>query len=408
MTIQLLIYLCSMIAVYFFAEHRKSVGYVWTIAYFLLAWLLEALSPPYLTAIYALLAISIILTCEVLIRLGVDPFSPRSIQSGVKRGLNFIKLSPKTEFLQAKDHPSAVKAIQLMEKSDWRQLHQFISNLGDSDRHTVYQALAENETNAKQIKRWLEVNPDCEIAHVVSGFKYIHRGWQIRGSGTADQVAAKAWKQFFIALSLAEQAFQKAINIKDNCSNPYVGLITVAMGASIGVESLWKYFAKGASLSPRNYQLYSAMIHACAPKWGGDASDMFEVAKTVCDEAPRKSAVRTCLIAAHVEHWLSLSMMDEKEMAGKYFQQSSVRNDIKHVYSEVKSLDHSRLSHVEAKNVLAFCLDKAGMYVEFRELIPQMKNKYVEYPWIYYEESTLSAFDTAYALDHVLKKHGFL
>ena len=407
MSIEVIVYLASMAAVYFFANFKRSIAFLWIVVYFLIAWPIEDYYQGNLSIAYVLTAGVLIALCEFLTRQGKDPFAYDSVRLRVINTIKLVWPSPKTTVMKTSGYKSIERANKYIKQKKWQKLEQYIKQLSDDDRHTVYQGLAEEGIRPSFIDEWLKARPKSGVAYRASGFSHIRVGWEARSAATADEVSLQGWEEFSAELDAAEEDFQKAIKLKDDCYTPYLGLITIAMGSGVGSENMWKYFAKGTSMSPHNYPLHSSMIHACAPKWGGEASDMFTVANTARKEANNNHPVSACLAIAHVEHWLSLSMMGDEEEAEEYFQQNSVREELLGLVEEMKSYGNFDFSSLEAKNVIVFCLEKAEMYKEFRKMVPFLKGKYTEYPWIYYEGSFLAGVDTAYALDHVLKKHGF-
>jgi hypothetical protein len=408
MSIQLVSYLAAMAGVYAFAWYRGSFAFIWIVIYFLFGWIIEDNYQGNLALAYLGLALILVALCELLVRIDKDVLSVDAIIKQTSSLLSFCGLGPKTKLLEASDHKSLVKANKYIQQKDWRRLDKYISRLNDERRYTVIRGLTDQKARMAFIDEWLLFNPNSPIALRVSGFSYLSTGWESRGSATADLVTSKGWDGFLGDLELADQDFKKAINLNDNCYTAYIGLITIAMGAGFGNENTWKYFIRGLALSPNNYHLNSSMLHACAPKWGGDAGDMFAIAHKALEDAPEGSAVAACLAIAHVEHWLSLSMMEHEDEAENYFQQKSVKADLMRIFEILKHHQPKEFVDVEAMNVLGFCLDKAEMAVEFRALLTLMKQRYVSYPWCYSEESFLTYFDCAYAVDHALRKHGYL
>lgn len=408
MSFEIIIYLAAMAAVYFFANYRGSIAYAWIVIYFFVAWPIEDNYTGNLSTAYILLGLALIAICELLVRFEKDPFTEKNLQNIAIKTLHLLGKGPVSKVVKPSNHRLVGKAYKLIHRKSWSKLEKLIHRSSDEERYILYKGLADKDERPVFIDQWLSACPGSDVAARMSGFSYIATGWFARGSRTADMVTASGWQTFFIHLDMAAQDFERANQINDNCYTSYIGLITIAMGSQIGAEKLWAYFAKGSALSPNNFFLHSAMIHACAPKWGGDTNEMFSVATQGSENAPDSNAVVASLAVAHVEQWLSLGMMDEEYEHNDYFRRLSVKDDLKKIVDRIESCDASAYSTLEAKNVLAFCLEQANMAVEFRELVSKVSYKFVEYPWYYSYGNFLVLLDSRYAIDAVRKKHGLM
>ncbi|MDO3386133.1 hypothetical protein QWI17_09825 [Gilvimarinus sp. SDUM040013] len=186
--------------------------------------------------------------------------------------------------------------------------------------------------------------------------------------------------------------------------DPYVGLMVVSMGASFERERLWDYFAKALVRDKNFYAAHSQMIHALAEKWGGEPGEMFTVAYKASGNAPEGSPLAGLLAEAHIEHWLYLHMTDREDEAEIYFREPQIRQDLTDAYRKIQCLTPTSFSLVKAFNNFAMCFYLGGLNESAKEAITTLNGKFLEYPWQYLNESSLSILDSRYTLDEVQKR----
>jgi len=181
---------------------------------------------------------------------------------------------------------------------------------------------------SKAFDEWIEARPHSVMARIVSGKQCIKWAWQARGGGVSSTVSSADYELFFDRLSRAKAELKYAIELGDQFSEPYVGLITVAMGTGFERGELWRYYSKAIEHCEENYEAHRMMIHALTEKWGGDEGEMHVVATKVASLAKKGSALTGILADAHLEQWLYLQMCDEHAEAESYFKQESVCDEL--------------------------------------------------------------------------------
>jgi len=111
---------------------------------------------------------------------------------------------------------------------------------------------------------------------------------------------------------------------------------------------------------------------------------------------------------AHIEQWLYLLMCDEDEEAESYFGQQYVQDDLIYEYEKLADTGPDSPAHVQALNHFAVCFYLANLYELATEVIAKLNGRFEDYPWAYLETPLLVHVDTAYAIDHVLKRLGIV
>lgn len=124
------------------------------------------------------------------------------------------------------------------------------------------------EQHKGQIDPWLY--------HMLKGKLLSRKAWQIRGSGYADTVKEKAFKEFHKNLALAAKDFEAAYTINPNFPEAAIQMISNA-GASRTALSIEGWVNRVLESEWDNGKLYSRYLNFLMPRWGGSHSAMLRV-----------------------------------------------------------------------------------------------------------------------------------
>lgn len=411
MNLDIIIYLAVLAIVYFYPNRKGSVAFFWISFYVLLHWLLTEAFEVNVAIASIAIGTALLAAFEVSYRFWEDPFSEAKVVQGfhgLLDGLGALLsrfgIKPKVSLVDHKESENVVRINRLLSESQWDELEQLLKSLPANERYHVVQTVVEVKGRPKPLDLWLEHRPRSVMAHIVSGHHLIKWAWEARGSGVASTVTNEGIEHFFQRLFLAKDTLEKAIKLENKYADPYVGLITIAMGTGVERDQLWEYFAKALLHTKDHYYAHTSMINALAEKWGGDEHEMFSVAYKASFNAKDNSPLAGIIAVAHVEQWLYLHMCDLDEEADAYFKQQKVRQGLLDAYKKIAGCSLESNEHVEALNVFAFCFYHAGLYPIAKEVVEKLGPNFVEYPWIYCGEPFLATFDTAFAVEHVLNK----
>ena len=411
MNLEIIVYLAVMAILYFYLNWRESSGFLWVCIYVLVLWIIEDY-----TAIkfsYAIVAVGtgIGITFEILSHLEKDPFSEIRLILGIHQFLRFIGFSlrklgvhPKTSILDPRTAPDARIAIELLDQCRWDELDAYLRDLAPNDRYRVVQAMVETNGRPAVFDQWLEASPQSAIALIVSGHQYIHWAWEARGSGLGSTVSNKNIGLFFERLFLARESLEYAIELENQYSDSYVGLMTIAMGTGIDRENIWRYFAKALVHCKDHFEAHRSMINAVAEKWGGEPGEMFVVARQATANAKLGSHLAGIVAEAHIEQWLYLSMCDKDEEAEIYFREKDVRDELRAAYSQIKDCGPETAEMTAVLNNFAFCFYLANLNDLAREVIEKLGKQFSKHPWEYLGNSFMANIDPAFAIDRVLEQ----
>lgn len=320
---------------------------------------------------------------------------------------NFLKaigLGPKVSFIDYSEAEQVLTAQAYLVSHQWELLESYLIALEHNERCHVISVLTEVKGRPPEFDLWGQQRPESVMAYIFSGMHLINWAWEARGGGTADTVSEDDVDKFYERLLLAKATLESAIELDNSYPDSYVGLITIAMGTGYDRDQVWDYFAKALVHCKSHYQVHSAMIHALAEKWGGEAGEMFVIASKAVVSIEDGNPLAGIVAEAHIEQWLYLGMCDMTAEAEIYFREQKVRDELKDAYEKVRHCSIDTTQHIEAFNNFAFCFYMSGLNSLAKEAMIKLDGQFIEHPWDYLEEPFLAYLDTGFAVDHVLDK----
>lgn len=411
MSLELLAYLMTLTVVYLFPNSRGSVGLFWASGFVLLHGLLTWILPGNfllhtLGVGFAILAIFLSVS-----HWAVDPFADATVFQSVVRiierlskGLSLVGIKPGSTLIDTHDSARVRRVHTQLNAQRWSAAESQMLALSDGERYQLVSGLAESGSRPDIFDVWIRANHRSPLAWIVSGQQRISAAWEARGAGLAHTVTARGQEKFSSELTQASNDLRNAISLDNTLCDPYVGLLTIAMAEGASRKKLWDLFARTKVLSAEHYAAHVTMTTALTVKWGGTVDEALEFARVTVRHAPESSALVGVLAVAHIEYWLQLDIDEREYDSEMYFRTSPVLEELKEAYLRLGSVSNLESDQLEALNAFAFCFFKGGQFKLTREIIERLQGDYVEYPWQYCVEPIMATFDTAYAIDHVIKK----
>lgn len=409
MNIEIVIYIFFLGIIYYYPNRQGSIGYLWLCCYVFLQWVInEKIGIDSIVA-STVAALSLLLTFEISRHLWEEPFSLANVVQVLRRLLEkiasfgaLIGFTPKTKLLDFSSSEQVLNIKKNIKEGDWDTVEDHLKRMTSNKRYRVIQTVVDVKGRPKEYDQWIEERPGSAMAHIVSGHHLIQWAWEARGSGVGSTVTNKGIQLFYERLLQARELLETSIALENKYADPYVGLITIAMGTEFDRELLWEYFAKALSHSKQHYGAHTSMVTALAEKWGGEESEMFSVAYKASTNASIDDPLAGVVAVAHIEKWLYLGMCNLDTQAERYFKQSKVRDELEQAYSKIANSSLETMEHIDAINAFAFCFYMAGMNSRATELMEKLDGNFVEYPWLYCDEPFIATFNTGYAVDYVL------
>lgn len=412
MSLELFAYLATLAVVYLFPNSRGSVGLLWALLFIMLQAGLTLFLPASPLLLTLMSGVTVLVVYLVLSRLALDPFADANVfrfTAGAIESLSkvmaMVGIAPESSFKDARNS-APVRRIYLQLKAQrWSAVETQMLAMPDGERYQLICGLVDGR-RADVFDTWIRVEHRSSLAWVVSGQQSISAAWKARGAGLAHTVTIRGLEQFSSQLGLARADLRNAISLDHTLCDPYVGLLTIAMAEGEERKNLWDLFARVKVLSAEHYAAHVTMATALSEKWGGSGEEALDFARVTVRNAAETSALAGVLAVAHIECWLQLDINGRDYDSEMYFRSTSVLEELKAVHGRLNTVSQLNGDHVQALNALAFCFYKGGQFPLVREIIGRLQGEYVEYPWQYCVEPWTVMIDTAYAVDHVIKKIG--
>lgn len=120
-----------------------------------------------------------------------------------------------------------------------------------------------------EIDVWIEAKPESYYPWLVRGMRRVGLAWEARGDGWASSVGEDGWKAFRALLGDARADLERAAELEPGSVWPFVELLSVAMGLSLGDEVAQSYFERGLQADRNELRLYEHRWQGLLPRWGG-------------------------------------------------------------------------------------------------------------------------------------------
>jgi len=210
-------------------------------------------------------------------------------------------------------------------RGEWRGFGDFLRTQQDIETRDFYMRTLPTKLKGwpSWLDEWVESAPEDAMARTFRAARSTRYAWEARGGGYAETVKRESWPLFFSRLDAAESDLVVASNLTPDDPGPWVAMITVAMGKSMGIDEVRRRFAEVERRHPNHAQACQQVLQAVAAKWGGSHELMFEFARSVGVRAPEGSAAHAVIATAHYEFWIA-------EKAGNmgYFKRPDIRAEI--------------------------------------------------------------------------------
>jgi len=122
--------------------------------------------------------------------------------------------------------------------------------------------------------QWVTEHPRSALAHVLHANAILERAWFHRGVGYSNTVSPLAWKEFQKHVRRASEYLAANAEMVFSDSSGHVTALWVGRAAGWGEAQLRAMARDGLMKRPDDDDLYTAMLTALLPKWGGTARQL--------------------------------------------------------------------------------------------------------------------------------------
>ncbi|MEU8621573.1 hypothetical protein [Streptomyces sp. NPDC048623] len=176
----------------------------------------------------------------------------------------------------------------------WRPAAAYVAAAGDDwdarwSRTEVLQEIAGEGRGDGWLQKWRSVEPENADAATLYASLLLHRAWQIRGSGYADEVPADRMNQFRAMLPQAMSAAVDASKLDPRNPGPWVVMITAARAMSYSHKQFRALWEGLTARAPYHYSGHWQALQYWCGKWHGSDRLMLAFARRAAGYAPAGS-----------------------------------------------------------------------------------------------------------------------
>jgi membrane associated rhomboid family serine protease len=136
------------------------------------------------------------------------------------------------------------------------------------------------------LAQWRREVPDSLFPDIVEALMFEDWAWSVRGHGFANEVSAQSWALFAFRNEMAAASLEGILpRALDNPLWQSISM-SVSQDRDLGREKLRSLMDDGLRRSPDNSTLYTRMLRALMPRWGGSPGEVREFIDEMTTRAP--------------------------------------------------------------------------------------------------------------------------
>lgn len=163
--------------------------------------------------------------------------------------------------------PKLKEVIEYFNKKQFSNVEQSLKSMSASQRSFAFESLGQYG-DSKITDEWINKEPKNDLPKLIKGYQFIHKAWEIRGSGTIDTVSNEKQVVFKKQLKKAEEVL---ISIQTNSFykvNSVACLLTIYKAIDANREYVHQLFEDTVKSAPDDAELHKTYMAFVSPKWG--------------------------------------------------------------------------------------------------------------------------------------------
>ena len=138
----------------------------------------------------------------------------------------------------------------------------------------------------EKLKKWQAARPDSAAAKIAIAKLYVYYADFARGSGYADSVSDKQWRQYNVRTALAKQALLEAAALKDRDPHWYLVMQDIAHNEGWEKADARELLDQALAFEPDYFHFYRLYSTYLLPQWYGEPGEISAFAKQVAAQHP--------------------------------------------------------------------------------------------------------------------------
>ncbi|MGW6414529.1 hypothetical protein [Streptomyces sp. NPDC055055] len=215
-----------------------------------------------------------------------DDFVAAAYGLAPREELDSRRAGPPPPAYRTKERDAVAHAVW---EGDWKVAEEYLRAAGEdwderwSRMELLQQVAGEDDT---WLAAWCAESPgDCDAATLHANLT-VHRAWDIRGSGYADEILTSVMDRFRVMLTAAIEEARQAALLDPANPGPWVVMVTAARGAGYRRAQFAPLWEGLVARAPHHYEgHWQALQYWCA-KWFGSNRRMMRFARRTLRKAP--------------------------------------------------------------------------------------------------------------------------
>lgn len=187
------------------------------------------------------------------------------------------------ERAQADEHPDKLYILSLLEKRDFKTLHQLFETIQESSEKDIaleievnlaFDAFSTSRPDLEPLLReWVKAQPGSYAAHLANGVYFKHRAWLKRGGKWSKDTTKEQLEQMNVNFAESIRYVTRALSLRPTLIEGYAVLInaTMAMGEP---EREQHWVRQALEKSPASFRIRRSHMQTLLPRWGGSYEAM--------------------------------------------------------------------------------------------------------------------------------------
>lgn len=138
----------------------------------------------------------------------------------------------------------------------------------------------------EKLKKWQAARPDSAAAKIALAKLYDQYADFARGTGYADSVSDKQWRQYHVRTALAKQALLEAAALKERDPHWYLIMQDIAHNEGWEKADARELLDQALAFEPDYFHYYRVYSIYLLPQWYGDPGEISAFAKQVAAKHP--------------------------------------------------------------------------------------------------------------------------
>ncbi|MEO1009159.1 MAG: hypothetical protein AAFX79_11375 [Planctomycetota bacterium] len=221
--------------------------------------------------------------------------------------------------------PSMDALIDLQKRGSYEAARQYLGSATDSaGRQLCIEVVARSVRDNDAVVRWTQDHPRDANAYVVAGVQETVIAWDKRSGVRAKYLSQKQIHGLARHLHIADELFDRALELAPNDPNIHAGRIIADMGLNRPVEISMERFRIARELDPTHWRAHRNLLMTSCEKWHGSHQLMFDIARSVDLAAPGAGNLASLIAEAHSE----CTLMDGESVTRAYWQSPEVAREL--------------------------------------------------------------------------------